>query len=128
MKYRYGAADVFGIPGGGVADNETLTDTLKRELIEELGITIAINELICLVETPAAGKVEHTLHCVFTGKVLGGDPRINTEHTTAASVEWADELSLENMVLYPPINDIIKEAFRGITCARYLGLRKREWF
>lgn len=128
MRYRYGKADVYGIPGGGVADGEMLTDTLKRELDEELGVAINIGKLICLVETPSAGKVAHTLHCVFVGEILDGTPKINAEHTTANSVEWVDESSLENMVLYPPISDVVKEALSGTISAKYLGLRKRQWF
>ncbi|NCO65515.1 MAG: NUDIX hydrolase [Candidatus Aquicultor secundus] len=132
MRYLYGETIVWGIPGGGVAEGESLIDTLKRELDEELGVSIEVEQLLCVLETPSAGKIEHTLHCVFSGTVSGGTPAVNPKHTSAISVEWVDAEKLDGKVLYPPINDIAKKAVTGDTVSRsqsrYLGVRKRQWF
>jgi ADP-ribose pyrophosphatase YjhB (NUDIX family) len=128
MKYRYGETEVWGIPGGGVDDDETLAETLKRELDEELGLEINIESLAGLVETPEAGKVKHTLHCIFYGTVAGGEPELNPVHTTAKSFAWLDASELENCVLYPPVNGMAIKAAKGITEPEYQGLLSRTWF
>jgi len=128
MKYLYGDTVVWGVPGGSPHDGETLADTLRRELDEELGVSIGIDELVGVIETPSAGKVKHTLHCVFLGKIVGGTPAVNAEHTSALAAEWIKVEELDGSVLYPPINDVIKQALTEGPKPRYLGLRKRKWF
>lgn len=131
MRYLYGGKEVWGIPGGGVNDGETLIDTLKRELDEELGVIIDVGELLCVIETPAAERVKHTLHCVFLGEIAGGAPKVNAKHTSSLSVEWVKAGDLDDLVLYPPVNDVIKESLaRRLDSAnsRYLGIRIRQWF
>lgn len=128
MKYLYGETEVFGIPGGSIHDGETLTDTLRRELEEELGISIDIGGLACLVETPMAANVEHTLHCVFVGSVTGGTTKVNPKHTKSLSASWVDEGLIDRLVLYPPINDVVKDVLTGNTEPGYLGIRERQWY
>lgn len=128
MKYLYGDTVVWGIPGGSPHDGETLMDALKRELDEELGVSINIEGLIGVVETPSAGKVKHTLHCVFLGKVADGTPAINPEHTSALAVEWIKIEDLDESVLYPPINDVVEQMLTEGFKPQYLGMRKRKWF
>lgn len=130
MRYLYGETIVWGIPGGGIDEGESLIDTLKRELDEELGVAIEVEQLLCVLETPSAGKIEHTLHCVFSGTVSAGTPAVNPKHTSALAVEWVATDKLDDKVLYPPINDVAKKAVERSTVpqASYLGVRKRQWF
>lgn len=127
MRYRYGEADVWGVPGGGVADGETLVDTLRRELREELGVDIEVAGLLCLAETMPAGNVKHTLHCVFTGRVSGGVPAINPVETTALAVEWMPLGEISGRALYPPINDYLVEPGRAKSTPAYAGVLSRPW-
>jgi len=128
MQYLYGDETVWGVPGGGVNEGESLIDALKRELKEELGVSIEVGDLLCLIETPSTERVEHTLHCVFAGKITDGKPSVNPGHTSASSVRWLGIHEIADSVLYPPANDIIGQALLGNIKAEYLGLRRRQWF
>lgn len=128
MRYRYDQTDVWGIPGGGVADGETLIDALTREMDEELGVQIGVEGLLCLAETEPAGKVKHTLHSVFYGRVKSGVAALNPVHTTALSLEWVPASEIGGLVLYPPINDTLYSALHERREPAYLGIIARPWY
>ncbi|HCG98725.1 MAG: hypothetical protein A2074_02015 [Candidatus Aquicultor primus] len=128
MRYCYDQVDVWGIPGGGVADGETLIDALAREMDEELGVQIEVDGLLCLAETEPAGKVKHTLHSVFYGRVKSGVPALNPVHTTALSLEWVPASEIGRLVLYPPINDTLHSALSEKSEPAYLGVIARPWY
>jgi len=43
-------SDVFNLPGGGLEANETFEACVKREVLEETGITIKVLEPTCIVK------------------------------------------------------------------------------
>lgn len=136
MRYLYGETEVWGVPGGGPLEGESLIATLERELDEELGVQIEVKGLAAVLETPTTETVRHTLHLVFVGEIVGGEVRPNPEHTTAQGAEWVPLEKIEELILYPPVNDIVKDAIGGLIIkggveqkgARYLGIRERRWF
>ena len=42
LRYAYPQGDVYGIPGGGVEEGESLRHALVREMEEELGIAVRV--------------------------------------------------------------------------------------
>lgn len=48
------AAGFWCIPGGGVEDNEPVETALRREIIEETGITPVINRLLFIQQFPSS--------------------------------------------------------------------------
>ncbi len=69
--------DSFGgfweFPGGKLNGQETLESCLIREIQEELGIGIAVEEKLLVVEHPYPGRVIR-LHC-FRCTLLNGEPK-----------------------------------------------------
>ncbi len=55
------------LPGGGVHFGETLSDALRREYIEELGVRVGVSKLLAIVESvsPDPSYLKHVVHLVF---------------------------------------------------------------
>ena len=97
-------------PGGKVEENETPTEAIKREIMEELNLTINVGELLHTVEYDYP-KFHLSMDC-FVCNIVSGD-MVLTEHMgtkwltkdTLYSVDWlpADiELipMIEKLLLY----------------------------
>lgn len=79
------------IPGGRLKFGEELEDGLKREVEEELGITINIIRL-----SRAWSLVQEDLHLVgltFLADYTGGEIKLSGEHT---KFEWVDKETILN--------------------------------
>lgn len=60
---RKNGEEYYVIPGGGVEDNETLEEALKRELKEELNIDVNVLEEVFKTEND--DRIEHFFKCEF---------------------------------------------------------------
>lgn len=63
LKHSYGP-DVWGLPGGGLKSGEDPAEAARREVHEELGITLARIEMFAVIEEVISGA-PHTAH-LFT--------------------------------------------------------------
>lgn len=131
LKYNYGGHDVYGLPGGNPDEDDTLEDTIVRELKEELNLDVEVLQLIIAGEVIFKEKSKSTLHCVFSGRVASGPPVINPEHTSALGYEWKDINELDTINMYPNIGKHIKAWVSGESSSPsgpYIGQIKQQWF
>ncbi len=106
MHYCYNGHDVYALPGGNPDRGETLFQTLERELMEELGIEIKVdddNDLLIGGEVLTPERKDDTLHLVFGGKITAGEPVLNPAETTALAVIWKPASDLPTLTLYPDV-------------------------
>ena len=100
--------EYYVVPGGGVEGNETLEETVKRELNEELNVDIEILGYL--------GKLEYedTEGNYFHAKIIKGTPKLGGEELERMSeinsyeIKWVDLSEIDNLDL--TANELIKNA------------------
>ena len=70
----------FELPGGHIDFGETLTDGLRRELKEELGIDVVVGDTVGVFTYVNEVKRSHSVEIVYFAQLAGGcSPKINPE-------------------------------------------------
>ena len=127
LRYNYGGNEVFALPGGNPDAGETLTQTLQRELSEELNIDIETSELLFVGEVILPNQKD-TLHCCFAAKIIGGIPELNPDQTTALEMVWKSIMQLHEINLYPNIGDAIQDSMLMGHTAVYVSKIEQKYF
>jgi len=84
------------IPGGTIEPNESPKDACRREVMEELGIDVAIGQLLRLNYRPAAERAAELLLFLFDGGVLD-DQQIASIRLPADELSAFHFLSLDEV-------------------------------
>ena len=94
-------------PGGKLEDNETLEECLKREIWEELGITIGVGRLISsrkhVINCQAA-----IIHYAYLAEYVSGDITL-TDHDEIA---WVRPEDLPQFSFPDPDQQIVQELLK----------------
>ncbi len=125
LKYNYNGNIVFALPGGNLEFGEKLTDALKRELEEELGLEAEVGNLKFIAEVLT--DKSYTQHLVFEGKIMRGTPKINPNETTAEEIYWLPLNKLLATNLYPNLSMEILNNLES-SGTKFLGVIEQPWF
>lgn len=130
LQYRYGAEDVYALPGGNPDKGETLPETIARELTEEVGLTVRVDALLFCGEVILAELKNDVLHVVFGGEIVAGTPTINPAETSALAVVWKSVDELEGLNLYPNLGREMQRWFTSASKepAGYVGRINQRYF
>ena len=128
MQYNYGGQEVYNLPGGNLELGEYLCEALSREMQEELGIEVAVGEMILVGEVYFEDRKKHTLHLLFEGKVKAGIPTLNHKETSALGIKWLNISDLDTVNLYPNLSKSIQDYLAGKLNNKYIGKIDQQWF
>lgn len=89
-------------PGGQVEEGESLTDALRREVLEETGVTVTAGALVGVYSNVKSHIVMFGFRC----DLVGGDLTPSAESTEVAWVERDEALA---RILRPAIRDRMRD-------------------
>ncbi len=117
-RARGPAFDIWTMPGGVVEAGETLTEALKREILEETQITIEPVALAGhreVVVRDTAGRVSrHFVIMCFASRWIAGEPKLNEELSDA---RWLRPAELSSLQTTEGLAEIVATAFAQIEAA-----------
>ncbi len=128
MQYQYGDTLVYNLPGGNTDPSETLTETIIRELQEEINVTVLVENLLLCGEVILPQQKTDVLHCVFKGKIIANEPMLNPNETSALAIVWQPIDSLDTLPMYPNVGKALKEALTNGLENTYLGQIDQTWY
>lgn len=108
--------DLYAIPGGALELGETLTQAVRREVMEETGIVVEVTGLIGIFSNPhhviefTDGEVRQEFSICFRAKPTGGHLRTSDE---SKEVLWVTLADLNAFNIHPSVRLRIH---RGLQC------------
>jgi ADP-ribose pyrophosphatase YjhB (NUDIX family) len=98
--------DLYAIPGGALELGERLTETVRREVMEETGVAVEVTGLIGVYSDPehviefTDGEVRQEFSICFRAEPTGGDLRTSDE---SKEVLWVAPAGLHGLNIHPSI-------------------------
>ena len=110
------------LPGGSVDVGETLVECIQREAYEELGVSIAVGQLLFIRELIADGR--HRIEFLFSAEIADGLTSVNiVASNEIGSAEFFSLKDMDTIEVRPKcLHDLVKTHFDGgVLFPVYLG-------
>ncbi|PWT99711.1 MAG: NUDIX hydrolase [Candidatus Melainabacteria bacterium] len=106
VKHRKGTRQYWVLPGGRLEYGETFQECGIRELKEETGLEVEVQDFLFLSEAIAPDRSRHIVNIYLKGKVTGGTMKLGSE-PVLAGVDFLPLAELGKITLFPPIAQAI---------------------
>jgi 8-oxo-dGTP diphosphatase len=130
IRHDYDGGQLWHVPGGNLKEQETLTDALEREFLEELGLVVEVGVLWLVCDSIRPDGVQ-VLHCIFGVKRLEGEPVLRKAETSGVECAWVPVADISSLNLYPSIEFYVKELsteYAELSSLGYIGrCQSRVW-
>ncbi len=122
VKHRKGPRQYWVLPGGRLEYGETFHECAVREMREETGLDVEVDEFVFLSEAIAPDRSRHIVNIYLTAHVVGGVLKVGDE-PVLAGVDYLPISELDKLTLFPAVGrtviDSLPKATRG--SIKYLG-------
>lgn len=78
---------VWSQPGGSVEFGKKIKDAIKREVKEEFGVTIELQNLLATTDHIISDENQHWVSTSYLGKIVSGEPK-NLEPEKCLEIKW----------------------------------------
>lgn len=95
---------VWDIPGGRIEAHEALEAGLKRELLEECGVTAHIDPELLAAQDISVGTDRHVVRLTYRARIDQLIVKLSDEHN---SYVWASPHALSDYEVDPLIRDVL---------------------
>ncbi|WP_077192476.1 NUDIX hydrolase [Streptomyces lydicus] len=116
--------DLWALPGGGHDVGERITQTVVREVEEETGISVEVEDIVGLYTDPEHvmayddGEVRQQFSICFHARPIAGTLRTSSE---SKEVRWVSPTDLDSLDIHPSMRLRITHGLDATRTAPYLG-------